>query len=121
MYVVYKTSWFKQCELEEVSSDQTSLTGLVQVPDEGLVEAVNKIIAAHGAEARCVWGSFSRATTERCHAANPDTGLMTSMARVATIYILFYLGLLAFVHIKESHLELPMPSIFLEDKFRSRE
>ena len=91
----------------------------VKVEDAGLVEAVNTIIVENQAEGRCVWGSFSRATTERCHQTNPNIGLIFSMARVVQVYILFYLGLLSFINIKETHLELPMPSIFYDEKYRS--
>ena len=87
----------------------------------GLVEAVNTIIVDNDAESRCVWGSFSRETTERCHQTNPNIGLIFSMARVLRLYILFYLGLLSFVSIKETHLELPLPCIFYDEKYRSGE
>lgn len=93
----------------------------VKVGDRGLVEAVNKIIVDNDAETRCVWGSFSRETTERCHLTNPNIGLIFSMARVLRLYLTFYLGLLSFIPIKETHLELPLPSIFFDDKFRSDE
>ena len=91
----------------------------VKVGDEGLVEAVNRIIVDNDAEQRCVWGSFNKDTTERCYKTNPNIGLIFSMARVLRLYILYYLGLLSFVTIKETHLELPLPSIFYDEKYRS--
>ena len=80
---------------------------------------VNTIIVDNDAESRCVWGSFSRETTERCHQTNSNIGLIFSMAQVLRLYILFYLGLLPFTNIKETHLELPLPSIFYNEKYRS--
>ena len=68
---------------------------------------------------RCVWGNFSSTTTELCYSTNPRVGLLFSSLRFVKLYILFYTGLLPFVHIKESHLEIPMPSVFLNEKFRT--
>ena len=84
-------------------------------------------------ERRCVWGNFSQWTTEQCHKANPSVGLLFSMPRsiasfpsrissctyrFVKLYILFYTGLLPFVPLKETHLEIPMPSIFYDDNYR---
>ena len=79
-----------------------------------------------------MWGNFSQWTTERCHKANPSVGLLFSMprcnetpqpvvfafCRFVKLYILFYAGLLPFVPLKETHLEIPMPSIFYDNNYR---
>ena len=98
---------------------ETNINIDVKVKDEGLVEKVNQIIVENKAENKCVWGSFNKETTDLCYKTNPNIGLIFSMVQVVKLYLLFYLGLLAFVDIKETHLELPMPSIFLDDKYRS--
>ena len=93
---------------------------------------------------RCVWGNFSQWTTEKCHKANPSVGLLFSMprflnlltlflfhllklwksfmisihGRFVKLYLLFYTGLLPFVPLKETHLEIPMPSIFYDNNYR---
>jgi len=89
--------------------------------DDVLVEKVNQIIVENDAEDRCVWGNFSSTTTELCYSTNPKVGLLFSSLQFFKLYLLFYTGLLPFVHIKESHLEIPMPSVFLNEKFRSKE
>ena len=38
--------------------------------------------------------------------------------RFVKLYILFYTGLLPFVPLKETHLEIPMPSIFYDNNYR---
>ena len=86
-----------------------------------IVLQVNKIIVDNGAENRVVWGSFNHETTELCHKTNRNIGLIFSMVQVVKLYLCFYLGLLAFMDLKETHLELPMPSIFFNEKFRSGE
>jgi len=93
----------------------------VKVQDQGLVEKVNKIIQDNNAEKRCVWGSFREDTTELCYKTNPKIGLIFSMKQVVRLYLMFYLGLIVWMDIKETHLELPMPSIFLDPKYRTKE
>jgi len=89
--------------------------------DDVLVEKVNQIIVENNAEDRCVWGNFSSATTELCYLTNPKIGLLFSSLQFLKLYLLFYTGLLPFVHIKESHLEIPMPSVFLNERFRTKD
>jgi len=88
--------------------------------DEMLVDKVNKIIVDNKAEGRCVWGNFSSVTTERCYSTNPRVGLLFSSVQFLKLYILFYTGLLPFVNLKETHLEIPMPSVFLDENFRTK-
>ena len=104
--------------------------------DVALVEKVNKIIVDNRAEGsspvaveisclihhlieRCVWGNFNSSTTELCYSTNPKVGLLFSSLQFIKLYLLFYTGLLPFVTIKETHLEIPMPSVFLNDKYRT--
>lgn len=86
-----------------------------------LVHVVNKIIVENNAEDRCVWGNFSRDTTESCYLTNPRVGLLFSSVQFLKLYLLFYTGLLPFIKVKETHLEIPMPSVFLDEKFRSKD
>jgi len=105
--------------LHEFPSTQVNID--LKDRDDLLVEKVNKIIVENNAEERCVWGNFSSTTTELCYSTNPRVGLLFSSLRFVKLYILFYTGLLPFVHIKESHLEIPMPSVFLNEKFRTKD
>ena len=110
----------KICLLEQVLEEfpTTQVNIDIKVPDPGLVEAVNRIIVEKEAEGRCVWGNFSSQTTEACYQANPNIGLLFSAPRVVKLYLLFYSGLIPFVDLKETHLEIPMPSVFLNEKYR---
>lgn len=89
--------------------------------DEQLVEEVNKIICKHKAQGRCVWGSFSGETTDMCYRKNPDVGLLFSAPRILLLLFLFYTGLLPFLPLRETHLEIPMLSIFLSQKYLLKE
>jgi len=86
-----------------------------------LIAEVNKIICEQNAQDRCVWGSFSYSTTQQCYSANPSIGLFFSAQRLLLLLVLFYSGILPFVSLKETHLEIPMLSVFLSEKFSSDE
>jgi len=103
--------------LEEFPTTQINID--LKDQEEVLVRRVEEVIKAHGAENRCVWGNFSQWTTEKCHKANPSVGLLFSMPRFVKLYLLFYTGLLPFVPLKETHLEIPMPSIFYDNNYRT--
>lgn len=105
--------------LQEFPSTQINID--LKDRDDVLVEKVNQIIVENNAEDRCVWGNFSSVTTELCYSTNPKIGLLFSSLQFLKLYILFYIGLLPFVHIKESHLEIPMPSVFLNERFRTKD
>ena len=111
----------KICLLDQVLQEfpTTQVNIDIKVPDPGLMEAVKRIIEEQKAEGRCVWGNFSSQTTEACYQANPNIGLLFSAPRVLKLYLLFYSGLLPFVDLKETHLEIPMPSVFLNDEYRA--
>jgi len=87
--------------------------------EQQLVEAVDSIIVQHQAETRCVWGNFSGRVTSECHAKNPQVGLLFSAPRVLLLYTLYYTGLLPFCPLRETHLELPMPSALLDPAYRT--
>lgn len=105
--------------LEECPSVQVNID--IKDGSESLIDKVNEVVSEAKAEERCVWGNFSKRTTELCYAKNPRIGLLFSSLQFVKLYILFYIGLLPFVRFKETHLEIPMPSIFLNEKFRSKD
>jgi len=105
--------------LKEFPSVQVNID--VKMKSLELVKAVSKIISDNNAQDRCVWGSFSGATTNMCYRENPDVGLLFSAPRIALLLLLYYSGLLPFVSLRETHLEVPMLSIFLDKKFSTEE
>lgn len=58
-----------------------------------------------------VWGNRKSVTTEACYLSNPKIGLLFSLKRVLVVIALFYTGLLPFVSFKETHFEVPMPTM----------
>uniref|UniRef100_A0A1B6CX85 GP-PDE domain-containing protein n=1 Tax=Clastoptera arizonana TaxID=38151 RepID=A0A1B6CX85_9HEMI len=82
-----------------------------------LVEEVDKLIREYHREDYTVWGNFSETITKKCYEQNPNICLLFSMRRVIYLMLLFYTGLLPFVPLKETHLEIFLPSIFLRFTF----
>ena len=81
----------------------------IKTYDEILIEEVNKLILKYDRENRTIWGNFSDKTTAKCYKTNPQIGLLFSIERVLVLLIYFYTGLLPYVTLKETHLEIPMP------------
>ena len=50
---------------------------------------------------------------------NPEVGLFFSAPRLLLLMVLFYTGLLPFISLRETHLEIPMLSLFLSPKYAS--
>lgn len=85
----------------------------IKVDDDKLIHEVSELVKAYSREHLTVWGNFSNTVTEKCYAENSNICLLFSMQRVVLLLLLFYTGLLPFVPLKESHLEVFLPSIFL--------
>eukprot|EP01043_Picozoa_sp_COSAG02_P053085 COSAG02_NODE_5814_length_4019_cov_2.276786_2_plen_360_part_00 len=77
-------------------------------PDGVMLEKVHSLIVAKGREALTCWGSFNDKTVQACYATNPDIPVMFSARRTFVLLGLFYSGLLPFVPIKETYLEIPL-------------
>ncbi|XP_015761655.1 PREDICTED: glycerophosphodiester phosphodiesterase domain-containing protein 1-like [Acropora digitifera] len=56
-----------------------------------------------------VWGNFSKEVTDKCFKKDPEIPIMFSMQRTALLIFLFYSGLLPFVPLRESLLEIMLP------------
>ncbi|KAL0272589.1 UNVERIFIED_CONTAM: hypothetical protein PYX00_005505 [Menopon gallinae] len=88
----------------------------IKVDNDKLIKEVSKLIKAHNREDLTVWGNFDNKITVKCYRENPRINLLFSMRRVIHLVLLFYSGLLPFYPIRESHLEIFLPSIYLRKK-----
>ncbi len=82
----------------------------VKVFDKDLVNTVDALIRKYDREDRTVWGSFRSETNKLCYETNPRVGLYFSLKGVLLLLVLFYTGLLPFLPIRETHLEIPLIS-----------
>ncbi|XP_015520071.1 lysophospholipase D GDPD1 [Neodiprion pinetum] len=88
----------------------------IKVNDDRLIARVSDLIKEYNREEYTVWGNFSDEITKKCYKANPNVNLLFSMQRVTLLIFLMYTGLLPFVPLKETHLEIFLPSIYLRRK-----
>ncbi|CAL7947260.1 unnamed protein product [Xylocopa violacea] len=88
----------------------------IKVNDNQLIKKVSDLIKEYNREEYTVWGNFSNEITQKCYKMNPNVNLLFSMRRVTLLIFLLYTGLLPFIPLKETHLEIFLPSIYLRRK-----
>ncbi|XP_033229787.1 lysophospholipase D GDPD1-like [Belonocnema kinseyi] len=88
----------------------------IKINNDELISKVAALIKEYNREDYTVWGNFSDEITKKCYKTNPNVNLLFSMQRVTMLIILMYTGLLPFVPLKETHLEIFLPSIYLRRK-----
>lgn len=74
-----------------------------------LIDKTHELICKYNRKDLTVWGNFSKEITDKCYKKDPEIAIMFSMKRAALLIFLFYSGLLSFVPIKESFLEILPP------------
>ena len=97
-----------------------------------LIEEIDKLITAHKREKSTIWGSFKEESSLKCYyqasfrnngstfiiyvsnernlTQNPEVGRYFSLTGVVKLYLFFFTGLLPFISLKETHLEIPLYS-----------
>ncbi|KAK2579554.1 hypothetical protein KPH14_010853 [Odynerus spinipes] len=88
----------------------------IKINNDELIRQVSELIKEFKREECTVWGNFSDEITRKCYKANPNVNLLFSMQRVMMLMFLMYTGLLPFIPLKETHLEIFLPSIYLRRK-----
>ncbi|BFZ05413.1 hypothetical protein BsWGS_08452 [Bradybaena similaris] len=88
----------------------------IKVDDDLLIQQVNELIKQYNREEITAWGNRSDTVCQKLYRINPRVPLIFSMRRVIHLIILFWTGLLPFVSIKESLLEIIMPGILLSSE-----
>jgi glycerophosphoryl diester phosphodiesterase len=72
-----------------------------------LLEKTHALIKKYNREDLVIWGSFRDNTCTKCYEKDPSIPLIFSAKAVAKLLALHYTGLLPFVPIRESYLEIP--------------
>ncbi|CAK9812259.1 Lysophospholipase D GDPD1 [Anthophora quadrimaculata] len=88
----------------------------IKVNDDHLITKVSDLVKEYNREDYTVWGNFNDEITKKCYKTNPNINLLFSMRRVTLLIIFLYTGLLPFIPLKETHLEIFLPSIYLRRK-----
>ncbi|XP_046389967.1 lysophospholipase D GDPD1-like [Ischnura elegans] len=88
----------------------------VKKDDDKLIDEVSSLITKYKREELTVWGNFNEAVTLKCYQKNSKINLFFSMQGVMHLVLLLYSGLLPFFPLKETHLEIFLPSIYLRKR-----
>ncbi|XP_061196308.1 lysophospholipase D GDPD1-like [Saccostrea echinata] len=103
--------------LEDVFKEfpKTPINIDIKVDDDELIEKVNNLIVQYNREHITVWGNRSSTVVDKCFTVNPNIPTLFPIGGVLKLLFLFYTGLLPFVPMRDSLLEVIMPSILLKD------
>ncbi|KAK3754477.1 hypothetical protein QZH41_018993 [Actinostola sp. cb2023] len=85
----------------------------IKYDSDELIEKTNELICKYNREHLCAWGNVNSHVTDRCHRHNPNIPLIFSLHRCGILLLLYYSGLLPFVPLKESYLEVMLPKVML--------
>ncbi|XP_076626320.1 lysophospholipase D GDPD1 [Colletes latitarsis] len=85
----------------------------IKINNDQLISKVSDLIKQYNREEYTVWGNFNDEITQKCYKTNPNINVLFSMQRVGLLIFLLYTGLLPFVPLKETHLEIFLPSIYI--------
>ncbi|XP_037283534.1 lysophospholipase D GDPD1 isoform X1 [Rhipicephalus microplus] len=83
----------------------------IKTKNDKLVEKVHELIKEFNREDITVWGSFHHSVATKCYKLNPEVPLYFSARCVVYLLFLTYSGLLPFVPLRQSCLEILLPSV----------
>ncbi|XP_066486470.1 lysophospholipase D GDPD3 [Tiliqua scincoides] len=83
----------------------------VKQNDDELIQKVGDLVRKYNRSHISIWASFEGEVLKKCRAANTEMPYIFSIERGVLILLLYYVGLLPFVPLKESFLEFVLPAI----------
>ncbi|XP_035826727.1 lysophospholipase D GDPD1 isoform X2 [Aplysia californica] len=89
----------------------------IKVDNELLMQKVDGLIRQYQREDLTAWGNRSNSICDKLYKLNPQVPLIFSMRKVVSLLVLFWTGLLPFVPIRESLLEVVVPGLLLDSEF----
>ncbi|XP_053122151.1 lysophospholipase D GDPD3 isoform X2 [Hemicordylus capensis] len=99
--------------LEEVFEKFPGVPINIEVKEDNdeLIQKIADLVRKYDRSKISIWASFEGKVLEKCCAANTEMPYIFSINRGITILLLYYVGLLPYVPLKESFLEFVLPSI----------
>ncbi|VDL89892.1 unnamed protein product [Schistocephalus solidus] len=80
----------------------------VKVDNDLLVRKISDMIKEFNREELTVWGSFSDLVNKKCRSENPRIPTFFPIKEVLWIVVMYYVGLLPFLPIKDDFFEIPL-------------
>nr|XP_008115354.1 PREDICTED: glycerophosphodiester phosphodiesterase domain-containing protein 3 isoform X1 [Anolis carolinensis] len=99
--------------LEEVFQQFPGIPINVEIKEDidELIQKVANLVRQYERSHITIWASFEGKILKKCCAANTEMPYIFSLSRGILILLLYYVGLLPFIPLKESFLEFVLPSI----------
>lgn len=91
----------------------------IKFNSDELVRKVHELIVKYKRENLTIWGSFKDVVSKKCYKQNNRVPIYFSLFGVVKLLLLMLTGLLPFVPLKETHLEIMMPNNLLKYKRNS--
>jgi len=88
----------------------------IKAESDELIDETHQLLKKYKRTDSVIWGSFRESTTKKLHAKDSTVPLFFSMAGTAKLLLAYYTGVLPFMPIKESYLEIP---VFSKEKIKS--
>ncbi|XP_068219015.1 lysophospholipase D GDPD1-like [Palaemon carinicauda] len=86
----------------------------IKIDSNELIKKVSELVKKYHREHITVWGNVRDAITLKCYKENPNMCLLFSARRVCLMLLQLYTGILPFVPLKETHLEIFMPVVMMK-------
>ncbi|KAK4316078.1 hypothetical protein Pmani_012722 [Petrolisthes manimaculis] len=86
----------------------------IKTDNNELILKVSELVKKYQREHLTVWGNMKDIVTQKCYKENPNVCLLFSARRVCILLLLLYTGVLPFIPLKETHLEIFMPAHMLK-------
>ncbi|XP_053219562.1 lysophospholipase D GDPD3 [Podarcis raffonei] len=99
--------------LEEVFQKFPGVPVNVEIKEDSdeLIRKVADLVREYNRSHITIWAAFEGKVLKKCCAANTEMPYIFSIKRGIMILLLYYIGILPFVPLKETFLEFPLPSI----------
>lgn len=81
----------------------------IKIDSNELISKVSELVKKYQREHITVWGNMKDVVTQKCYKENPNVCLLFSARRVCFMLLQLYTGILPFMPLKETHLEIFMP------------
>ncbi|XP_048848263.1 lysophospholipase D GDPD3a [Brienomyrus brachyistius] len=84
----------------------------IKEDNDQLIKKVSSLVRQYGREDFTVWASVESGIMKKCLKENPSMPYMFTMVRGLQLLLLFYTGLLPFIPLGESFLQIYLPHVF---------
>ncbi|KAK7070423.1 Lysophospholipase D gdpd1 [Halocaridina rubra] len=85
----------------------------IKINSNELITKVSELVKKYHREHITVWGNVKDVVTQKCYKENPNMCLLFSSRRVCLTLFQLYTGILPFMPVKETHLEIFMPIVMM--------